>query len=423
MNDELKKLPEGWEWKKLKDLLENIESGKRPKGGVQNIKEGIPSIGAEHLNYGGGFSLNNLKFVPKEFADKMNKGIIRQNDIVIVKDGATTGKTSYISSDFPYNYAVVNEHVFIIRVKSDVVSKWIFYILWSKNGKDQILKDFRGAAQGGISPNFINIVNIPIPQQIIQKLLVKKIEKLFSELDSGIEVLKKVQEQLKTYRQAVLHVAFTGKLTQKWRYENSESEIMNDESSLYSCYSELVSESQIPKGWKSMFLGNFLKVSSGKGLTSSKMKVNGKYPVYGGNGISGHHNKYMYNESKLIIGRVGAKCGVVHITKPKSWITDNALVCEFNLNSYNMKFLYYLFSNLNLNKLSVSTAQPVISGAKLYKVVTHIPNLLEQQIIVEEIESRLSVCDKIEETVKTALTQAEFLKQSILKQAFEGKLI
>jgi type I restriction enzyme S subunit len=78
---------------------------------------------------------------------------------------------------------------------------------------------------------------------------------------------------------------------------------------------------------------------------------------------------------------------------------------------------------LNLNKYSVSTAQPVISQGKLYPIEVSIPPLEEQQLIEDELESKLTVCDKIEETISQSLQQAETLRQSILKKAFEGKLI
>jgi type I restriction enzyme S subunit len=152
------------------------------------------------------------------------------------------------------------------------------------------------------------------------------------------------------------------------------------------------------------------------------MKGDGKYSVYGGNGINGFYTDYLFEESKLILGRVGAKCGVVHITKPKSWVTDNALVIEFK-EKVNVNFFYYCLTYHNLNKLSVSTAQPVISGAKIYSYEILLPPLDQQHQIVSEIERRFSVADKLEQTIEESLKKAETLKQSILKKAFEGKLV
>lgn len=77
-----------------------------------------------------------------------------------------------------------------------------------------------------------------------------------------------------------------------------------------------------PKGWQRSTFKNLIIVKSGSGLTAQQMNVAGPYKVYGGNGISGLHDCYMFEDSKIVIGRVGAYCGVVHRTEPKSWITE-----------------------------------------------------------------------------------------------------
>ncbi|MBL0147112.1 MAG: restriction endonuclease subunit S [Chitinophagaceae bacterium] len=84
---------------------------------------------------------------------------------------------------------------------------------------------------------------------------------------------------------------------------------------------------ELPKDWKWVKLGEVLSVSSGKGIKVNSLQ-GGSYAVYGGNGLNGYHSEYLIEEPKLIIGRVGVKCGVMHITKPKSWVTDNALIVE-----------------------------------------------------------------------------------------------
>lgn len=244
----------------------------------------------------------------------------------------------------------------------------------------------------------IKVPLIPLPEQ---HRIVAKIEELFSSLDKGIESLKTAKEQLKVYRQAVLKWAFEGKLTNKE-----------------------VKEGELPEGWISSSLGHIISISSGSGLSKANRSDEGEYLVYGGNGVTGRHHEYLYDEEKIIIGRVGVHCGNTHITKPKSWITDNAFVVTFDKDFIDLKFLHYLLKVCNLNKYSSSTAQPVISQGKIYPIEISFPEKKsEQQQIVSEIESRLSVCDKIEESISTALQQAEALRQSILKKAFEGKLV
>ena len=76
-------MPSGWITNSLDALLVSLESGSRPKGGVRGIKDGVPSIGGEHLTYKGTFDFSSIKYVPKVFASRMNKGRIQKNDILV----------------------------------------------------------------------------------------------------------------------------------------------------------------------------------------------------------------------------------------------------------------------------------------------------------------------------------------------------
>ena len=146
--------PESWIETNLDALLVDLESGSRPKGGVRGISSGVPSIGGEHLSNNGGFHFDKIKYVPEEFSTGMKKGHISKHDILIVKDGATTGKVSFVGEKFPYESAVVNEYVFICRPKNEINPRFLFRYLYSKEGQDRILSNFKGSAQGGINLSF-----------------------------------------------------------------------------------------------------------------------------------------------------------------------------------------------------------------------------------------------------------------------------
>jgi type I restriction enzyme, S subunit len=185
---------------------------------------------------------------------------------------------------------------------------------------------------------------------------------------------------------------------------------------------QLSNENEIPKHWQRTTLGKILTISSGNVLTKSKRNDAGEYLVYGGNGVTGKHSEFLFEEEKLIIGRVGVHCGNAYITKPKSWVTDNAFVVSFDEKIMNKSFLLNLIGVLNLNKYSVSTAQPVISQGKLYPIEVAIPPLPEQQAIVAKIEELLSELDNGKQQLLTAQQQLKVYRQSLLKWAFEGKL-
>lgn len=172
--------------------------------------------------------------------------------------------------------------------------------------------------------------------------------------------------------------------------------------------------------WVECTLGEILNVSSGKGLTSKKMSGIG-YPVYGGNGITGYHSEFIFEEPKLIIGRVGVRCGVTHLTRGKSWVTDNALVVKFKSKDFDISFMKLKLQFENLNKLSNSTAQPVISGVKIYSYSISFPPLPIQRATVSKIESLFTILDSGLADLKKAQAQLVIYRQAVLKKAFEGE--
>lgn len=140
-------------------------------------------------------------------------------------------------------------------------------------------------------------------------------------------------------------------------------------------------------------LSDIFKLSSGNGLTSKNM-ITGKYPVYGGNGITGWHAEYFIEQPTIVIGRVGAYCGSIHITKPFSWITDNGLyVTEFLKKDVNQLFLALMLKKLNLNRFAKVGGQPSISQITVKEQKIPLPSLSIQDEIVAEIEGYQKIID------------------------------
>ncbi|MCC8187180.1 MAG: restriction endonuclease subunit S, partial [Bacteroides sp.] len=120
-------------------------------------------------------------------------------------------------------------------------------------------------------------------------------------------------------------------------------------------------------------------------------KSDGQYPIYGGNGIIGFSDQFNY-ENIVIIGRVGANCGSIHIAKGKCWVSDNALAGLPK--NQNTLFNYYLLKSLKLNSLQIGSSQPLLTQGILNKISIHFP---KEQSIQKNIASVLSsLDDKIE---------------------------
>ena len=218
------RLPDGWTEAPLRQLLAVLEAGSRPRGGVRGVATGVPSIGGEHLNNHGGFDFSNIRFVPTEFARLMSRGHVSQGDILIVKDGATTGKVALILPDFPYPRAVINEHVFRCHPFDGIAPAFISWFLWSRDGQKRILENFQGSAQGGINQSFADNTDVPVAPLSEQQRIVESIARLTTGVNAVGERLARITPIIRRFRQAVLAAACCGRLTEDWRDANPRVE-------------------------------------------------------------------------------------------------------------------------------------------------------------------------------------------------------
>lgn len=181
-----------------------------------------------------------------------------------------------------------------------------------------------------------------------------------------------------------------------------------------------------PSNWVWCQLGDVIKISSGDGLTSKQMH-GGTIPVYGGNGITGYHDEFNVSAPTVVIGRVGFYCGSVHLTEKYAWITDNAFKTYYSDSVFDTNYLVHFLRYLNLGRHHNATAQPVVSGKKIYPIAISIPPLAEQRRIVAKIEELMPLVEKYgkAQTELDTLNQdlPRRLRQSVLQQAIQGKLV
>ena len=148
--------------KTLGDLIVEIESGSRPRGGA--VKSGIPSIGAEKIDGIGNYDYTGEKFVSREYFDRMKRGKIQDEDILLYKDGAYCGKVSMVLDGFPHKEAATNEHVFILR--TDRHSAFLYCFLRQRKSFELLNKlACNKAAQPGLNQQDVLGVKIAIPPQ------------------------------------------------------------------------------------------------------------------------------------------------------------------------------------------------------------------------------------------------------------------
>jgi len=213
-NTEVGRIPEDWKVVRLGDIA-HFESGKRPKGGAKSEGE-VLSIGGEHINDSGYLDLTNPKFIPISFYKSLRQGILRDGDVIMCKDGAKTGKVAYIR-ELRSSYAAANEHVFVIRGKNLEMAnnEFIFYVLFSSVGQNQVKAVFHGMV-GGITGRELYSFRVPLPPIEEQK----KIAEILSTVDKAIEKTDEIIAKTKRLKKGLMQELLSGRVRVK--VENSK---------------------------------------------------------------------------------------------------------------------------------------------------------------------------------------------------------
>lgn len=171
----------------------------------------------------------------------------------------------------------------------------------------------------------------------------------------------------------------------------------------------------IPQEWEVKRLGNICShFKSGESITSKDISENGKYPVYGGNGLRGYSAKYTHDGSYILIGRQGALCGNINYVEGKSYISEHAIAVQ---TTEDLSWLRYKLDFWNLNRYSESSAQPGLSVAKLIRYKLSVPPLAEQQKIAEV----LGTWDKAIEKQTQLIRKLELRKKGLMQHLLTGK--
>ena len=260
----------------------------------------------------------------------------------------------------------------------------------------------------------------PLPEQLA---IVSKIEELLSDLENGKQQLLTAQQQLKVYRQSLLKAAFDGRLT-----------------------NEGVNEGVLPEGWKWVKLKEVSNEIS-DGDHQAPPKSNEGIPFITISNVNKNTNKIDFTEtfkvdviyySNLKYNRKPQKGDVLYTVTGSFGIPilidfDKEFCFQRHIGLIrpkeiiNQKWLFYLLQSPNIysqaKNAATGTAQKTVSLSSLRNFEIPYCTLSEQHQIVEILESKLTICDKIAETISQSLLQADTLKQSILKKAFEGKLV
>jgi type I restriction enzyme S subunit len=378
----LGEIPNAWCIKALEEIS-NIVTGNTPKTSVKEYFDGnYPWITPSDIN-----SEKDIYKSPRTLTEMgLSKARELPPKTLLVTCIASIGKNAILRVKGSCNQQI---NAILPSLKHDV--GFLYYMM---NHSTRRLYNLAGTTAVAIinKSNFskFTIPFPPLPEQ-------QKIAEILSTVDAKIEIIDQQISETQELKKGLMQQL----LTKGIGHTKFKDSVLG----------------KIPKSWEVVKLGDLFKLSSGSGL-SKAIAVEGEFQVYGGNGFAYYHNEFTHENSELIIGRVGAKCGCIHRTTEKSWITDNALIIHTRLKDFDDLYLEYVLRKLDLNQFANKNAQPVISGGKIYSIRISLPSLLEQN----EISSILSsVDDKLKVLSEKKATYQE-MKQGLMQQLLTGKV-
>lgn len=452
----LSELPNAWMWTRLEDCVDVLDSHRVPLNAQEREKRiAGKSISGLYPYYG---ATGQVGWID---------GYLFDEELVLLgEDGAPFFAPAKNKAYIIRGQSWVNNHAHVLRALAAITSNTFlchYLNIFDYNGY------VTGTTRMKLNQSPMRKIPIPLPPLPEQHRIVAKIEELFTKLDAGADSLKKVKAQLKRYRQSVLKYAFEGKLTEEWR-ERHRDELESASMLLENIkeerkrnakrnYKELppVDTSdfpEVPEGWCYTYLKPLLSINRsglktgpfGSLLKKHEHQPKG-VPVLGIENISSMRfipgSKIHITEEKaqqlpgydaqpgdVLISRSGTVGEVCVIPEGigNARISTNVIRVTLAPEGMLPHFFCFLFNGSpfvlsQVSELCKGSTRDFLNQTILSSIIFPLPPLGEQKRIIAEVERRFSVADKIKINIDQNYKRAERLRQSILKRAFEGKLV
>lgn len=385
------KLPLNWCLCALEDVC-SLENG------IKSTDLNLPLLDAKYLR-------------GKKEAEYRNSGVVlNSGNYVILVDGENSGEIFSIKQK-----GIMGSTFKLLNFTPFCKKEYILYFIYSY--QDLFRTNKKGAAIPHLNKEIFKNLELSVPPLAEQGRIVDRIEEIFAKIDAGVEKLKSAQEKIKQYKQSVLHSAFTGKLE---KVSNWKHAFLKEICNKITDGSHFSPESDNSYDYpyitvKDIFNDNIM-FSSAKKIK----KIDYEKLVY--NGCKPNIGDVLFSKDGTV-GKVSLIQSNINFV-----VLSSLAILTPNYDKITSKFLFYMLKSPEFlsealkNKTGVAIRRIILATLKNIKVF-YPSDISEQEKIVEEIEKRFAKADKMLEVVEKSLKSAEQLKQSVLKKAFEGKLV
>ena len=369
-----------WEQRKISELAEKTYGGGTPTTSNEAFWNGnIPWIQSSDIVDGKLIGVEPRKYITQTGLNSSATQLVPKNSIAIITR-VGVGKLAYM----PFSYSTSQDFLSLSKLNTEPF--FTVYACYKKLQSE--LNTVQGTSIKGITKDELLAKTISVPVYSEQK----QIGSFFAQLDTLITLHQRKYEKLVNIKKSMLDKMFppNGASVPEIRFKG------------------------FTDPWEQRKLGDLcVEFRSGEFISASDITETGEYPVFGGNGLRGFTDRFNHDGEYTLIGRQGALCGNVNFAVGKSYFTEHAIAVRADKKNQT-RFLYYLFSTMDLGQYSGQSAQPGLAVGNLVELKSTLPDKQEQ----EKISGILTALDTLITLHQRKLEKLQNIKKSCLEKMF-----
>lgn len=403
------KVPENWCWVKVGEfstLYRGVTYKKQDAHTEKQDQDYLILRGGNILEGTIDTEANDNVYVNQNLVQ--DEQLVQPYDIIIV---SSTGSSKVIGragiSYEKYNDVAFGAFLTLVRPNKEVVKPFISYYFQSNLYRNRIQDLASGVNINNIKASYITESPLPLPPLPEQQRIVDRIESLFAKLDEAKQKAQDALDSFETRKAAILHKAFAGELTARWRKEHGVG----------------------MESWDTKPLSSITKNHDSERIPLSqaeRSKLARVYDYYGASGVIDKVDRFLFEGKKLLIGEDGANLvtrskPIAFIAEGQYWVNNHAHVLSAT-SEILLDFLCHYINSIDLTPYVTGSAQPKMTQAKMNSIPIPVPTIGEQTEIVRILDDLFTKEQQAKEAAEAVLEQIDLMKKSILARAFRGEL-